>query len=151
MFHKAIDLEIKEGTRLEVTFQNGEVKSYDMADLFAKYPQLEALNDRKLFEAGKLQGQYGIVWTDELDVDVETIYEDGFLIQTSSISGANIAGVAVYEARERAGLTQRQLAELCGIRQSDLSKIERGTGNPSLKTLERIASALECKLHIKIE
>lgn len=151
MFHKALHLDIKDGTRLEVTFQSGEVKSYDMAVLFAKYPQLEALKDRKLFESGRLQGQYGIIWTDELDVDVETVYEDGLLIQTKPISGANIAGAAVYEARIRAGLTQRQLAELCGIRQSDLSKIERGIGNPSLKTLERIASALECKLHIEIE
>lgn len=43
MFHKAVDLKFNEGTSLDVTFQSGEVKRYDMASLFGKYPQLEAL------------------------------------------------------------------------------------------------------------
>ena len=49
MFHKAIDLRLLEGTALEVTFQDGIVKRYDMSVLFSKYPQLKALEDRSLF------------------------------------------------------------------------------------------------------
>lgn len=45
MFHKAVDLKFNEGTSLVVTFQGGEVKRYDTASLFGKYPQLEALRD----------------------------------------------------------------------------------------------------------
>lgn len=45
MFHKAVDLKFNEGTPLDVTFQGGEVKRYDTASLFGKYPQLEALRD----------------------------------------------------------------------------------------------------------
>jgi len=77
MFHKAINLEFKEGTTLELTFQNGEVKAYDMTVLFGKYPQLKALKDRPLFLSGKLMGSYGIIWNDDLDIEAETIYEDG--------------------------------------------------------------------------
>ena len=64
MFHKAIDLHFKEGTVMEVTFQDGVVKRYDMQVLFPKYPQLEALRDRDLFTSGKLMGAYGIYWND---------------------------------------------------------------------------------------
>ena len=43
MFHKAIDLKLLEGTSLEVSFQDGVVKRYDMSILFSKYPQLKQL------------------------------------------------------------------------------------------------------------
>ena len=77
MFHKAIGLEFKEGTTLQVTFQSGEIKSFDMASLFGKYPQLEALKERKFFLSGGLVGHYGIRWTDDLDIETETVYEEG--------------------------------------------------------------------------
>jgi len=35
--------------------------------------------------------------------------------------------------------------------QSDLSKIERGMANPSVQTLNRIASALEARLQISFQ
>ncbi|MBQ7669760.1 MAG: DUF2442 domain-containing protein [Clostridia bacterium] len=77
MFHKAVELKFKEGTRIEVTFDTGEVKSYDISVLFEKYPQMKALEERDLFVSGKLMGSFGIVWNDELDLEVETVYEEG--------------------------------------------------------------------------
>jgi transcriptional regulator with XRE-family HTH domain len=58
---------------------------------------------------------------------------------------------AVSAARARAGLSQKQVAEMAGIDQSDFSKIERGLANPSLSTLERIAKAMGGKLILSIE
>lgn len=54
----------------------------------------------------------------------------------------------LIDARLEAGMTQKQLSEKTGINQSNISKIERGTGNPSIATLERIASALGKKVSI---
>ena len=76
-FHRTIGLEFKEGTTLEVAFQDGRVKAFDMASLFGEYPQLEALRDRDLFTSGRLLGSSGIVWSDELDVDVNAVYKEG--------------------------------------------------------------------------
>ena len=61
-------MEYGEGTTLELTFQDGKVKRYNMSVLFEKYPQLEALKDRELFLSGKLLSAYGIAWNDDLDV-----------------------------------------------------------------------------------
>lgn len=55
----------------------------------------------------------------------------------------------IIEARIQAGLTQRQLSEKTGISQADISRLEHGTANPSLKTLQRIATALNRKIQIE--
>ena len=54
----------------------------------------------------------------------------------------------MMKARIEAGMTQKELSEKTGINQSNLSRIERGTGNPSIATLERIAAALGKKVSI---
>ena len=136
---------------MAVTFQDGSIKRYDISVLFPKYPQLEALKDRELFLSGRLMGAYGIVWTDELDIETETIYEDGETIEVKPITIQKTSSQAVLSARAKAGLSQKELSELTGINQSDISKIERGVANPSVATLERIASALGGHLTIAIE
>ena len=49
---------------------------------------------------------------------------------------------AIIDARQNAGLTQKELSERTGIAQGDISKIEKGNANPSLKTLQRLASGM---------
>ncbi len=49
----------------------------------------------------------------------------------------------VMDLRNTLGLTQAQLAERCGMSQADISRIERGSTNPTARTLQRIADALE--------
>ena len=56
---------------------------------------------------------------------------------------------AVINARKKADLTQKKLADKTGITQSNISRIETGEGNPSLKTLKRLASGLHMKLNIE--
>lgn len=46
------------------------------------------------------------------------------------------------EARTEAGLTQSQLADRSGIGQAEISKIERGLGNPTAGTMLKLAAAL---------
>ena len=150
MFHKATDLKFKEGTLLELTFQDGKVKQYDMSVLFGKHPQLQALEDRALFLRGQLMGAYGIVWNDDLDIEAETIYEEGTTVGNVRAAAYTMVGDAVAAARARKGISQKELAQATGIDQSDLSKIERGVANPSIGTLNRIAEALDAKLTVSI-
>ena len=150
MFHKAVDMRFLENTAFEVTFDDGRVVMYDISCLFNKYPQMNALKDRDFFLSGKLMGSYGIIWNDDLDIDMETVYEDGISVRKELPANRTLAQ-AVSAARARTGMTQKQVASLAGIDQSDFSKIERGVANPSLSTLERIASALGGTLSIDID
>lgn len=56
---------------------------------------------------------------------------------------------ALTDARKESGLTQKELAEKTGIAQSDISKLETGNANPSLKTLQRLAAGLGKKLRVE--
>lgn len=56
---------------------------------------------------------------------------------------------AMIEGRERGDLTQQQLAEITGIQQSDISRLENGTGNPSLRTLKRLAAGMGMRLKLE--
>lgn len=150
MFHKAVNLEFKEGTRLEMTFQDGSIKSYDISSLFGKYPSLEALKDRTLFLKGRLMGGYGIVWNDELDIEAETIYEDGVTVKRYEGDINVSVADTLIKARAESALTQKELSLASGINQADISKLERGIGNPSLKTLARLANAMGKTLKIEI-
>ena len=56
---------------------------------------------------------------------------------------------AMIDARKSAGLTQKQLSEKTGITQADISKLESGNANPSLRTLQRLASGMGMKVKIE--
>ena len=55
---------------------------------------------------------------------------------------------AMIDARTAEGLTQKELSARSGIAQGDISKLESGNANPSLKTLQRLAKAMGKKLKI---
>ena len=56
---------------------------------------------------------------------------------------------AMIDARKVSGLTQKELSERTGIAQADISKLENGNANPSLRTLQRLAAGMG--MQVKIE
>jgi len=55
---------------------------------------------------------------------------------------------AVIEARNRAGLTQEELARRMGTTQPVVARLESGRVRPSMRTLERLAEATGSRLLI---
>ena len=58
-------------------------------------------------------------------------------------------GTFIAFLRKEKRLTQKQLAERTGINQADISKLENGTRNPSLKLLKRLADGMDMVLKIE--
>jgi DNA-binding XRE family transcriptional regulator len=58
---------------------------------------------------------------------------------------------AMIDARKESGLTQKQLSERTGIAQADISKLESGNGNPSVKTLQRLAAGMGMRVKIEFQ
>lgn len=56
---------------------------------------------------------------------------------------------AMVEARISQNLTQKELADRTGINQADISKLENGTRNPSLKLLKRLADGMGMTLKLE--
>lgn len=58
---------------------------------------------------------------------------------------------AIVEAREASHLTQKELSERTGIAQAEISKLENGSRNPSIKLLQRLAAGMRMNLKIVFE
>ena len=56
---------------------------------------------------------------------------------------------AILDARINAGMTQMELSQKSGISQADISRLEKGTRNPSLNLLKRLAEAMDSSLSIE--
>ncbi len=59
-------------------------------------------------------------------------------------------GASLLEARRERGLKQRELAELSGVDQGDISRIERGVLAPTTPTLLRLAEGLNARVTIEL-
>lgn len=58
---------------------------------------------------------------------------------------------AVIDVRNRAGLTQEELARKMGTTQPAVARLESGRIHPSMRTLERLAEATGSRLLIRFE
>lgn len=55
-------------------------------------------------------------------------------------------GIKIKEMRIKRGLTQKQLAELLGVKQQNVSDWERGERSPSVKNLKKLSEILNCQI-----
>ena len=56
---------------------------------------------------------------------------------------------AMLATRNEKAMTQKQLADITGIPQADISRLENGNANPSLRTLQRLAEGMGMKLKLE--
>lgn len=152
MMHKIKSIITKNDLIISATFFDGTVKEYSVDRLFNIYPQLKELENRELFNGVQIDaGGYGVSWNDDLDLDAETIWEDGIEIGKKSVDIMHELAAKLIEARNKIGFTQKQLAEKTGIYQADISKIERGLSNPSIGTLQRLADGMGLQMEINFK
>jgi DNA-binding XRE family transcriptional regulator len=59
-------------------------------------------------------------------------------------------GVLLRQAREEAGLTQEQLADLIHTKKTAISRLENHAGDIKLSTLRRVAKALGKQLELNL-
>ena len=58
---------------------------------------------------------------------------------------------AIIEARISANLTQKELSVRTGIAQTEISRLENGMRNPSIKLLQKLAAGMNMYLRISFE
>lgn len=57
---------------------------------------------------------------------------------------------ALIKARQESGLTQAQLAERAGTKQSNIARLESGRANPTIEFLQKVVSAMGKKISVSI-
>ena len=56
---------------------------------------------------------------------------------------------AMIDVRKAQNMTQKDLSEVTGITQADISRIENGTRNPSLEMVKRLAAGMGMQLKLE--
>ncbi len=79
----------------------------------------------------------------------EELKDPAFKREWDNLQAEYAIAEAIIRARAENGVTQKELSERTGISQSDIIKFECGNGNPSLRTLKRLANGLG--MYVKIE
>lgn len=59
-------------------------------------------------------------------------------------------GYQIARLRIQRGLSQAQLAELVGTQQPSIARLENGTSLPSLSFLQKIATALNARIEVRL-
>jgi len=59
-------------------------------------------------------------------------------------------GQKLKQIRMERGLSQAEIANIIGVRQPIISRIEMGTHVPTWRNLERITRALDAELHVNV-
>lgn len=55
-------------------------------------------------------------------------------------------GKAIRQLRQQKGISQEELADLCGLHRTYISDVELGKRNVSLENIERLAQALDANV-----
>ncbi len=146
-FHK-VDY-IRQARMLIVHFENGKCYALDLN-------VVEGADETEAAKWEIVEGQDCLIVTQQsgnvLEIPWDAVlhhcereyeYYKGREQAESPQARAERIGASVRNARERLGLTSTELAERCGIRRPNLSRLEGGKHVPSLETLERIAESLD--------
>jgi ribosome-binding protein aMBF1 (putative translation factor) len=107
----------------------------------AKVKSSQRPNRSKLISEQQVNAYQTYIKRQLSDPEVRKSYEEGL--------EALRVGVKVAQLREKLGLTQTQLAAMLHTSPSVISRIENGE-NVELKTLQKIAHALNAKLKIEL-
>lgn len=83
------------------------------------------------------------------DYLTEQLKNDEFRKEYEEIEPNFVIIRAIIEARITEGLTQKELSKRSGIAQRDIRKLENGNANPSIRTLQRLATGMGKKLRIE--
>lgn len=78
--------------------------------------------------------------------DARRVYDAAVSAFDAEMGEREQLGAQLAAARKARGLTQPDLFALTGIQQAEISRIERGAGNPTAATLLRLADALGQRL-----
>lgn len=95
-----------------------------------------------------ISAERGITMTNFNDFLAEQMKNEDFRREYEALEPEFTIMQAMIDARNSEGLTQKELSLRSGIAQGDISKLENGNANPSIRTLQRLATAMGKTLKI---
>ena len=119
--------------------------------LLQKTPQSEIEKARRNYREDGLDGmEREVLMSGKFDDFLQGQLQDpGIRREYEALQAEHAVNQAMIDARQKSGMTQKELAERTGIAQADISKLEHGNANPSIRTLQRLAKGMGMVLKIE--
>lgn len=149
MFFKVKEVKALPDLKLRVLFVGGAVKIYDVAPLLKKWEPFQAFKtDPGLFEKVRVDmGGYGVIWNDQLDLACNELWYNGVAENSQGVTATELL-CELVAARQKKGLSQRDVEARTGIKQPVIARVESGAGDPQLSTLIKLAEACGGKIRL---
>ncbi len=133
---------------LAVVFENKNIKVYDVNVIANKMPIYNELKDKNLFKQVYVDcGGHAIAWDDEIDICEYELWKNGREMSEDEYLRF-IIGKLVY-TRNKNNISQRKLAELSGVSQPVIARIESNAVEPNLRTLIKLTKALNVSIDVE--
>ncbi len=89
MFHRIDCVLPLSDYRLCIRFAEGVSKEYDVKPLFDKWPAFQELKAENTFNNVRIDpGGYAVIWSDNLDLSCDELFENGKSISGETISAS---------------------------------------------------------------
>lgn len=142
-FNVITKFEITEPMILKAFFADGEIVSLNINEVIKYYDKYSLLKDFELFKTAKKDPNgYMLIWNDDLDISSNMIYEEGKHIGKCEPDINILVAEKLQNERYQKQMSQRELSARSGVLQPEIAKIEKRKGNPTIKTIQKLASAL---------
>lgn len=110
----------------------------------------ELTNHQVITQNGK--PAFAVIPWDEYQKLLQSQTDDSDIWFPNDVVKANVRGESLIKAwREHLGLTQEALAEMAGIKQPALARLEKAESNPRNATLKKLADAMEISVEQLID
>lgn len=133
---------------LEATFFSGDVKLFDVKQLFDSYPSYKRLaEDEDLWKSATLLPHgSGVYFNDDIDLTAEEIWKNGEFVKQIPVEMKYMIANAILYSRMEKEISQSKLSSLSGVPQCDISRIEGAVANPTIETLSKLFSVLNLEM-----
>lgn len=144
--HRIYKVEVTNDYMMRTTFFNGEVREIMIENDLRRNPSYHhLLKYTTLLGAVTVnKSRTGVQIEGGPTFGYDDLYHGGLLKEIAVIDDINVRLASKVQAmRESKGMTQKDMEKATGIHQSEISKIERAVGNPSIATIHKLAVAAE--------
>lgn len=157
MDHRIYEMRMLRRNVMELSFFTGEVKEYDLKRLLAYEEKLSNAMENAIVKVPVVSNDnkkltFSVLYDGEQTdyvMGCDDLFKQGVLVEHRKIDNVKLEMAArLIAVREAMHMTQKELGAATGINQADISRIERGLGNPSVDTIVRLAAALNKKVKI---
>lgn len=157
MFLKIESVEALEKFKIRVKFHTGKTVIYDVSEDIKTQEFYKPIADIPgLFESVKVCESSGfVVWEHEslserIDIPYDIIEHDGIEIEPHEVqyTGLNALVSEIIRIRNEKGISQTKLAEMSGVKQPIIARLETERVMPRIDTIFKILDALGTRLTV---